>query len=183
MFSPDMKCISYYASCVNQSLLIEDKKLKVLNVMDKDLYVPIHETETHFKGIAVFAVPVAFIFPLIVPVVLFLAFFLYRIEVKSVSKRIKAKRERIENALPYEKTMFESLFPESEDLPKPLNLVKGAMDSLADTVIVPIQDYLMLGEQFRMNVPGVPEGNWGFRVSSDYISDRLKERILKIAQK
>lgn len=57
------------------------------------------------------------------------------------------------------------------------------MDSLADAVIVPIQDYLMLGEQFRMNVPGVPEGNWGFRVSSDYISDRLKERILKIARK
>ncbi|MBR5090565.1 MAG: hypothetical protein IK093_14135 [Ruminiclostridium sp.] len=50
MYSPDMKCISYYASCVNQFLLIEDKKLKVLNVMDKDIYVPIYETETHFHG-------------------------------------------------------------------------------------------------------------------------------------
>ena len=50
MFSPDMKCISYYASCVNQFLLIEGKKLKVLNVMDKDIYVPIYEAETHFKG-------------------------------------------------------------------------------------------------------------------------------------
>lgn len=50
MFSPDMKCISYYASCVNQFLLIEGKKLKVLNVMDIDIYVPIHETETHFGG-------------------------------------------------------------------------------------------------------------------------------------
>ena len=50
MFSPDMKCIAYYASCVNQFLLIEDKKLKVLNVMDNDVYVPIYETETHFHG-------------------------------------------------------------------------------------------------------------------------------------
>ena len=50
--------------------------------------------------IAVLAIPVAFIFPLLVPVVLFLAFFLYRMEVKSVSKRIKAKRERIEYELP-----------------------------------------------------------------------------------
>ena len=50
MFSPDMKCISFYASCVNQFILIEDKRLKVMNVMDKDIYVPIHETETHFKG-------------------------------------------------------------------------------------------------------------------------------------
>ena len=50
--------------------------------------------------IGVFAVPVAFIFPLFVPVVLFLAVFLYRMESKSVSKRIKAKRERIEYELP-----------------------------------------------------------------------------------
>ena len=50
--------------------------------------------------IGVFAIPVAFIFPLLVPVVLFLAVFLYRMESKSVSKRIKAKRERIEYELP-----------------------------------------------------------------------------------
>ncbi|MBR0230728.1 MAG: secretion protein F [Clostridia bacterium] len=50
--------------------------------------------------IGVFAIPVAFIFPLFVPIVLFLAVFLYRMESKSVSKRIKAKRERIEYELP-----------------------------------------------------------------------------------
>ncbi|MCR5635564.1 MAG: secretion protein F [Clostridiales bacterium] len=50
--------------------------------------------------VGVFAVPVAFIFPLFAPVVLFLAVFLYRMESKSVSKRIKAKRERIEYELP-----------------------------------------------------------------------------------
>ena len=50
--------------------------------------------------IGVFAIPVAFIFPLFVPVVLFLAVFLYRMETKSVSKHIKAKRERIEYELP-----------------------------------------------------------------------------------
>lgn len=46
------------------------------------------------------AIPVAFIFPLFVPVVLFLAFFLYRMEMRGVSKRIKAKREKIEYELP-----------------------------------------------------------------------------------
>lgn len=50
--------------------------------------------------IGVFAIPVAFIFPLFVPVALFLAVFLYRMESKSVSKRIRAKRERIEYELP-----------------------------------------------------------------------------------
>ena len=50
--------------------------------------------------VGVFAIPVAFILPLFVPVVLFLAVFLYRMESKSVSKRIRAKRERIEYELP-----------------------------------------------------------------------------------
>lgn len=50
--------------------------------------------------IGVFAIPVGFIFPLLVPVVLFLAVFLYRIESKSVGKRIRAKREKIEYELP-----------------------------------------------------------------------------------
>ena len=50
MFTPDMRCISYYASAVNEFLMIEEKKLKILNVMDCDIYLPIYETETHFRG-------------------------------------------------------------------------------------------------------------------------------------
>lgn len=50
--------------------------------------------------VGVFAVPMFFIFPILSPVVLFLSFILYRMNVKSVSMRIKAKRERIENDLP-----------------------------------------------------------------------------------
>ena len=50
--------------------------------------------------IGVFAVPVLFILPLLCPVILFMAFFLYRREVKSVSVRIKSKREKIEYELP-----------------------------------------------------------------------------------
>jgi len=50
IFSPDMRCISYYASSVNEFLMIEDKRIKVLNIMDFDIYLPITETETHFHG-------------------------------------------------------------------------------------------------------------------------------------
>ena len=42
----------------------------------------------------------AFIFPILSPVVLFLAVFLYRRELKSVSVRIRHKREKIESELP-----------------------------------------------------------------------------------
>jgi hypothetical protein len=50
--------------------------------------------------VGIFAVPVLFIFPLLCPVILFMAFFLYHREVKSVSVRIRAKREKIEYELP-----------------------------------------------------------------------------------
>ena len=50
--------------------------------------------------IGIMAIPMAFIFPLLFPVVLFLAAFLYNMEIKSVSKRIQGKREKIEYELP-----------------------------------------------------------------------------------
>ena len=50
--------------------------------------------------IAVFAIPMLFIFPILAPVVLVLAFVLYRINTKSVSNRIKTKRAKLENDLP-----------------------------------------------------------------------------------
>lgn len=89
----------------------------------------------------------------------------------------------IKNALPDEKEMMNKLFPETDELKAPLNLIKGAMESAADTVIIPIQDYLLLDESARMNVPGIPKGNWSFRVKNDYISEELKSRILRIARK
>ena len=33
-------------------------------------------------------------------------------------------------------------------------------------VIVPLQDLLNLGSEARMNVPGVPEGNWRWRFTT-----------------
>ena len=50
--------------------------------------------------VGIMAIPMAFIFPLLCPVVLFLAVFLYNMEIKSVSKRIQGKREKIEYELP-----------------------------------------------------------------------------------
>ena len=50
--------------------------------------------------IGVFAVPVYFIFPILSPVILFLAFVLYRMNMKSVRVRIGNKRSRIEADLP-----------------------------------------------------------------------------------
>ncbi len=50
--------------------------------------------------VGVFVIPTIFIFPLLCPVILFLAIFLYNREMKSVSRRIREKRRRIEYELP-----------------------------------------------------------------------------------
>lgn len=50
--------------------------------------------------IAVFAIPVLFIFPILAPVILILSFVLYRMNMKGIANRIKRKRQLIEYELP-----------------------------------------------------------------------------------
>lgn len=45
----------------------------------------------------------------------------------------------------------------------PWALIRAAMSSVADTVLIPMQDMLALGSEARMNMPGRTSGNWGFR--------------------
>jgi hypothetical protein len=40
-----------------------------------------------------------------------------------------------------------------------------------------LQDLLNLGKEARMNVPGVPDGNWRWRYTEDMLSDRQFERL------
>lgn len=49
-FNPDFKCLTYYTSCVNQFLSVQEKKKKVLNLTDADTYLPIEETKSYFGG-------------------------------------------------------------------------------------------------------------------------------------
>jgi 4-alpha-glucanotransferase len=47
------------------------------------------------------------------------------------------------------------------------DLIRVAHASQGALVIVPLQDLLNLGSEARMNVPGVPEGNWRWRFTAD----------------
>ena len=57
------------------------------------------------------------------------------------------------------------------------DLVRLAMTSAADVVLIPMQDFLGLGRQARMNVPGTLKGNWRWRLSSHLITRSLEEKI------
>jgi len=49
-------------------------------------------------------------------------------------------------------------------------LIGLAMDSVADTVLIPMQDVLGLGEEARMNTPARASGNWAWRVTDEQLS-------------
>ena len=72
----------------------------------------------------------------------------------------------------------------TKSLPKALHskLIKLAMNSIADTAIVPIQDVLGLGKEARMNTPGTTECNWQWRLSSKQLKASVKNELSKITQ-
>ena len=61
-------------------------------------------------------------------------------------------------------------------------LINEAYKSVADLVIIPMQDILNLGTDARMNFPGKLGGNWVWRFSWDQIPSELSERYKNMAQ-
>ena len=56
--------------------------------------------------------------------------------------------------------------------------IRTAMSSVSDLCIVPLQDYLDLGAEGRMNFPGtMTDSNWTWRAGNGFISDELSRKI------
>lgn len=49
------------------------------------------------------------------------------------------------------------------------NVIRTMYASVADTLIMPVQDILRYGADTRMNVPGRADGNWMYRVTKDQL--------------
>lgn len=54
-------------------------------------------------------------------------------------------------------------------------MIRAAFSSPANVAIVAIQDILGLGLSARMNVPGVAEGNWRYRVKADELTKKHQD--------
>lgn len=55
--------------------------------------------------------------------------------------------------------------------------IRALFMSVSDTVIIPMQDWLGLGSEARMNVPSIAFGNWVWRLKGDELTDGLSEKI------
>ena len=60
-------------------------------------------------------------------------------------------------------------------------MIRLALNSVARVAIVPMQDVLRLGDEARMNVPGMAEGNWGWRMTWDQLETGLAEGLALLA--
>lgn len=59
-------------------------------------------------------------------------------------------------------------------------VLRRALASAADVAIVPLQDVLGLGDEARMNVPGIAGGNWSWRADAERVGaagERLSELV------
>ena len=60
--------------------------------------------------------------------------------------------------------------------------IRGAWSSVASMAISPVQDFLGLGSEARINTPGVAAGNWQWRLRHGVLTDELAERIAKLTR-
>jgi len=62
-----------------------------------------------------------------------------------------------------------------QEMPWPA--IRAVLGSRARLSVVPMQDYLSLDSEHRMNRPGVAEGNWGWQMRAGDLTDQLADRI------
>ena len=60
--------------------------------------------------------------------------------------------------------------------------IRAAMASVSDTCIIPMQDYLGLGAEARINIPSTLGTNWKWRMLPGQFTDELAERILDMTK-
>ncbi|MFN8668924.1 MAG: 4-alpha-glucanotransferase [Gemmatimonadaceae bacterium] len=59
-------------------------------------------------------------------------------------------------------------------------LIRTALASVANTVLIPMQDVLGLGSEARMNLPGRQAGNWGFRFAWEQVTPEITTRLREL---
>jgi len=70
----------------------------------------------------------------------------------------------------------------TDDIDIHLQLIASVLNSAADIAIVPIQDWLGMGSEARMNQPGKATGSWAWRLKPNLLTDDLVANIRSMTQ-
>ena len=64
-----------------------------------------------------------------------------------------------------------------------MGFIRGAWASVADTAIAPLQDFLELGKEARVNVPSTLGNNWRWRLGPGDLTPELAEKMAEITRR
>ncbi|MBQ7919490.1 MAG: 4-alpha-glucanotransferase [Lachnospiraceae bacterium] len=63
-----------------------------------------------------------------------------------------------------------------------MKFIASAFSSVAETVVIPMQDYLGLGNEARINTPSTLGGNWEWRMKDGALTGKLAATIYKMTK-
>lgn len=63
------------------------------------------------------------------------------------------------------------------------DLIEAVFESIAAVAVAPLQDFLSLGTEARMNTPGVEAGNWRWRFRWDQITPEVVARVAELVER
>ncbi len=101
--------------------------------------------------------------------------------VYSASHDSDCTRTWVKNISGEAKRRFDRECPRNKAQSRVYDLIEFAFRSRANLAMVPMQDYLQLtNEQGRMNEPATATGNWNWRISPRYDSQKLRDKIFAL---
>ena len=62
------------------------------------------------------------------------------------------------------------------------DFIRLALASVADLAVIPLQDYLGLGSEARLNTPSTLGSNWTWRMKKDAFTPDIREKCRSMAQ-
>ena len=62
------------------------------------------------------------------------------------------------------------------------DFIAMAMSSVADLCVIPMQDYLGLGSEARINVPSTLGGNWVWRMTESQFDEETVKEIARVTK-
>ena len=64
----------------------------------------------------------------------------------------------------------------------PFAMIRACMASVCDTCVIPMQDYLELGGEARINLPSTLGGNWTWRMEKEAFSSSMAQKIADLTE-
>ena len=64
----------------------------------------------------------------------------------------------------------------------PEDFIRTALMSVASLAVIPMQDYLELGDEARLNTPSILGGNWQWRLVPGQLTEQLADRIRSLTE-